>query len=48
MNSYRMIALEVEDMDKGIFPSAGPVTLGTSKRAEILDPNGNSIELRQW
>ncbi|MBI4291425.1 MAG: VOC family protein [Betaproteobacteria bacterium] len=53
---YRMIALEVEDMDKtfdylktkGILPSVAPVTLGTSKRAEILDPNGNSIELRQW
>ena len=53
---YRMIALEVDDMDrafdylktKGILPSLGPVTLGSSKRAEILDPNGNSIELRQW
>ncbi len=53
---YRMIALEVEDMEralgylkgKGISPSMGPVTLGTSKRAEILDPNGNSIEIRQW
>jgi len=53
---YRMIALEVDDMDKafeylktkGISPSVGPITLGTSRRAEILDPNGNSIELRQW
>ncbi len=53
---YRMIALEVDDMDGalqylkgcGIEPSMGPVNLGTSKRAEILDPNGNSIELRQW
>jgi glyoxylase I family protein len=53
---YRMIALEVDDMDKafgylktkGIVPSQGPVTLGSSRRAEILDPNGNSIELRQW
>jgi glyoxylase I family protein len=53
---YRMIALEVNDMDqavnylktRGISPSVGPVTLGASKRAEILDPNGNSIELRQW
>ena len=53
---YRMIALEVEDMDraidylkgKGVEISWGPVTLGTSKRAEIKDPNGLSIELRQW
>lgn len=53
---YRMMAIEVDDMDrafeylktKGVSPSRGPVTLGTSKRAEILDPDGNSIELRQW
>ncbi|MBI2318099.1 MAG: VOC family protein [Betaproteobacteria bacterium] len=53
---YRMMAIEVDDMDKafeylktrGISPSAGPVTLGVSKRAEILDPDGNSVELRQW
>ena len=53
---YRMIALEVDDMERtleylkgrGISPSMGPVNLGPSKRAEILDPNGNSIELRQW
>ena len=53
---YRMIALEVDNMEraldylkgKGISPSMGPVTLGASKRAEILDPNGNSIEIRQW
>jgi glyoxylase I family protein len=51
-----MIALEVEDMDrtieylrgKGVEISWGPVTLGNSKRAEIRDPNGLSIELRQW
>ncbi len=50
------IAIEVEDMDKaiaflnsnGIHTVWGPVTRGTSKRAEILDPNGLSIELRQW
>ena len=53
---YRMIALEVEDMDRaigylrsnGVEISWGPVTLGHSKRAEIKDPNGLSIELRQW
>ena len=53
---YRMIAIEVEDMDravqylkgKGVEISAGPVVLGKSKRAEIKDPDGLSIELRQW
>jgi len=53
---YRMMALEVEDMDqavaylksKGIEPSRGPVDLGTAKRGEIKDPDGLSIELRQW
>jgi glyoxylase I family protein len=53
---YRMIALEVGDMDRAIDYLKGklveiywgPVTLGNSKRAEIKDPNGLSIELRQW
>jgi glyoxylase I family protein len=53
---YRMIALEVDDMDetveylkdKGVEIIFGPVTLGTAKRAEIADPNGIPIELRQW
>ena len=53
---YRMMALEVNDMDKaleylrskGIEPSWGPVNLGKSKRAEIKDPDGLAIELRQW
>lgn len=53
---YRMMALEVEDMDraidylksKGVEPSVPPVSLGESKRAEIKDNNGSSIELRQW
>jgi len=53
---YRMIAIEVEDMDraveylkgKGVEVSSGPVVLGKSKRAEIKDPDGLSIELRQW
>lgn len=54
--SYRMIALEVEDMNKaieylkskGVDISWGPVTVGKSKRAEIKTPDGLSIELRQW
>ncbi len=53
---YRMLALEVSDMDealkylkgKGIEPSWGPVDLGGPKRAEIRDPDGLPIELRQW
>ena len=53
---YRMFALEVEDMDeaiaylksKGVEISMGPVNLGKSKRAEIKDPDGLCIELRQW
>ena len=53
---YRLMALEVEDMDKaieylagkGVAVTWGPVTLGTSKRAEIHDIDGLPIELRQW
>jgi glyoxylase I family protein len=53
---YRMMALEVEDMRKaldqlranGIAPSWGPKTRERYVRAEIRDPDGNSIELRQW
>ncbi|SDC56490.1 MULTISPECIES: VOC family protein [unclassified Candidatus Frackibacter] len=53
---YRMLALEVKDMDKaityledkGVEISWGPVDLGPSKRAEIRDPDGLPIELRQW
>lgn len=53
---YRMMALEVEDMDKaiaylackGVAVTWGPVLLGKSKRAEIQDPDGLAIELRQW
>ena len=53
---FRSMAIEVDDMDraieylkgKGIKASWGPVTLGTLKRAEIKDPDGLSIELRQW
>ena len=54
--SYRMMALEVDDMDKtlaelkskGVEPTRPPMTMGKTKRAEIKDPNGLSIELRQW
>jgi glyoxylase I family protein len=53
---YRMMAIEVEDMDKaieylkskGVEISMAPVSLGPSKRAEIKDPDGLTIELRQW
>jgi glyoxylase I family protein len=53
---YRMMALEVADMDRaldylvgqGVAVTWGPVTLGSSKRAEIQDPDGLPIELRQW
>lgn len=53
---YLRFALEVEDMEKaveylkskGVEISRGPVTLGHSKRAEIKDPSGLTIELRQW
>ena len=53
---YRMMALEVEDMDraltllksKGVESSWGPVKRPSYARAEIRDPDGNGIELRQW
>jgi len=53
---YRMMALEVESMDralghlaeKGVRPSWGPVTRPDYARAEIRDPDGNPIELRHW
>ena len=53
---YRMMALEVEDMDralaalkaKGIEPAWGPIKRPSYARAEIRDPDGNHIELRQW
>lgn len=53
---FRSMAIEVDDMDraiqylkgKGVGVTWGPVTLGKSKRAEIEDPDGLSIELRQW
>ncbi len=54
---YNLIALEVEDMqgaiqflkNKGVDVVWGPkVRDKHSARAEILDPNGYHIELRQW
>lgn len=53
---YRMIALEIDDMvktaaylkDKGISIVWGPVVRDAYARAEICDPNGYHIELRQW
>lgn len=53
---YRMMALEVEDMDaalallktRGVEPSWGPVKRASYARAEIRDADGNAIELRQW
>jgi catechol 2,3-dioxygenase-like lactoylglutathione lyase family enzyme len=54
---YRMIALEVEDMKAAIeFLATKNVPVvwgpryreGQYARAEIADPNGYHIELRQW
>jgi catechol 2,3-dioxygenase-like lactoylglutathione lyase family enzyme len=53
---YRMMALEVDDMKatveflgtKGVEIVWGPKVRDTYARAEIRDPNGYHIELRQW
>ena len=54
---YNLIAIEVEDMEKaiellkskGVSVVWGPmIRPGQSARAEIADPNGYHIELRQW
>ena len=53
---YRMIALEVDDMNeaaeylktKGVDIVWGPRVTPDYARAEICDPNGYHIELRQW
>ncbi len=53
---YRMMALEVNDMKatldylktKGVEAVWGPKVRETYARAEIRDPNGYHIELRQW
>src|SRR5438445_11103411 len=53
---YRMIALEVDDMqktaddlkEKGVDIVWGPMVRDTYARPEICDPNGSRIELGQW
>jgi glyoxylase I family protein len=53
---YRMMALEVDDMQaaldalkaRGVPCTWGPLVRPTYARAEIRDPDGNPIELRQW
>ncbi len=53
---YKRIALEVENMEsaveylesKGVAMTWGPIDLGTSIRAEFEDPDGLSVELREW
>jgi glyoxylase I family protein len=54
--SYCGLALEVDSMDKttaflkdkGVEIVWGPMDLGGSIRAEIRDPDGMTIELREW
>jgi catechol 2,3-dioxygenase-like lactoylglutathione lyase family enzyme len=53
---WQCLALEVDDMDgalrlleaKGVATTWGPVKRPDYARAEIRDPDGNPIELRQW
>jgi catechol 2,3-dioxygenase-like lactoylglutathione lyase family enzyme len=53
---WQCLALEVEDMDealkalkaKGVGTAWGPMKRPDYARAEIRDPDGNPIELRQW
>lgn len=53
---WQCLALEVQDMDaalallatRGVQPAWGPVKRPDYARAEIRDPDGNPIELRQW
>jgi len=53
---YNLIALEIDDMDeaiaflktKGVDVVWGPMLRDRYARAEIADPNGYHIELRQW
>ena len=53
---WQCLALEVDDMDgaldilkeKGVRAAWGPVKRPDYARAEIRDPDGNPIELRQW
>jgi glyoxylase I family protein len=53
---WQCLALEVQDMDgaldmlkeRGVEAAWGPVKRPNYARAEIRDPDGNPIELRQW
>ena len=53
---WQCLALEVDDMDgtlnmlkeSGVEAVWGPVKRPDYARAEIRDPDGNPIELRQW
>lgn len=53
---WQCLALEVDDMDaalaalnaQGVATAWGPVKRPDYARAEIRDPDGNPIELRQW
>jgi glyoxylase I family protein len=53
---WQCLALEVDDMDsaltmlkeRGVAAAWGPVKRPNYARAEIRDPDGNPIELRQW
>jgi catechol 2,3-dioxygenase-like lactoylglutathione lyase family enzyme len=53
---WQCLALEVDDIDealdmlkeKGEQAAWGPVKRSDYARAEIRDPDGNPIELRQW
>ena len=53
---WQCLALEVDDMDsalnmlqgRGVETAWGPVKRPEYARAEIRDPDGNPIELRQW
>lgn len=53
---YRMLALEVDSMEEALAhlerhsvePTMGPFDAGGSLRAEISDPDGLPIELREW
>jgi glyoxylase I family protein len=54
--AYRAIALGVDNMkeavdylaSKGVRMSREPVDLGDSWRGELQDPDGLTIELREW
>lgn len=53
---WQCLALEVKDMDatlsalnaKGVETAWGPMKRPDYARAEIRDPDGNPIELREW